>query len=407
VTAISSSLTWLDYSEHERRKVLDVIRALGERDTRDELGVGAVRDAFADALFPGTSTIETRARYFLFVPWVYRAVEAGAAGPVSERARNAELDLIGPLQSSDDNEGTIGSRAQRHLQRLPSSVYWLGLERWGIRLFGGSQSQYHSMLDRAGGSRRVRRNDDGEPVDGSPSANWHRGIPDPPGNFPRGISFRLAFQEAAYLRERIMTHCHDSLLAFLVDRGCRWESVGFAWEHPQLGEFPATTGELLDHARAFSEVFHGAALLYNLMLAQLAERGELVRDYQQRLAKWGALLEVEGHRLASWDRGRFWQLLDQTEARITPSTRRFVTTWLDLALGGDESVVRGENVAARTLIHLRERDLKRGQARLDSRRALEMWGGEAGTGRLTYRWPVAQRITLDILAGLEAEASRA
>ena len=33
-----STFTWLDYSEHERRKMLDVIELFGEKTTRDELG---------------------------------------------------------------------------------------------------------------------------------------------------------------------------------------------------------------------------------------------------------------------------------------------------------------------------------------------------------------------------------
>ena len=67
-----SAFVWLDYSERERRKMLDVVDLFGEHDTRDELGIGSVRDAFADMLFPGTSTIMTRARYFLLVPWTYQ-----------------------------------------------------------------------------------------------------------------------------------------------------------------------------------------------------------------------------------------------------------------------------------------------------------------------------------------------
>ena len=64
-------VVWLNYSERERRKMLDVVDLFGEHDTRDELGIGSVRDAFADMLFPGTSTIMTRARYFLLVPWTW------------------------------------------------------------------------------------------------------------------------------------------------------------------------------------------------------------------------------------------------------------------------------------------------------------------------------------------------
>ncbi len=40
---------------------MEVIDLFGEDDTRDELGLGTIRDGFADLLFPGTSTIQTRA----------------------------------------------------------------------------------------------------------------------------------------------------------------------------------------------------------------------------------------------------------------------------------------------------------------------------------------------------------
>ena len=49
-----SSFTWLDYSERDRRKMLEVVDLFKERETRDELGLGAVRDSFADQFFPGT-----------------------------------------------------------------------------------------------------------------------------------------------------------------------------------------------------------------------------------------------------------------------------------------------------------------------------------------------------------------
>ena len=48
-----SAFVWLDYSESERRKMLDVVDLFREHDTRDELGIGSVRDAFADMLYLG------------------------------------------------------------------------------------------------------------------------------------------------------------------------------------------------------------------------------------------------------------------------------------------------------------------------------------------------------------------
>lgn len=43
-------------------KMAEVIDLFREHDTRDELGLGVICDALADLLFPGTSTLQTRAR---------------------------------------------------------------------------------------------------------------------------------------------------------------------------------------------------------------------------------------------------------------------------------------------------------------------------------------------------------
>src|SRR5712691_7430412 len=87
-----SAFVWLDYSESERRKMLDVVDLFREHDTRDELGIGSVRDAFADMLFPGTSTIMTRARYFLLVAWTYQRLERlrVKSGEIAARATQSQ-----------------------------------------------------------------------------------------------------------------------------------------------------------------------------------------------------------------------------------------------------------------------------------------------------------------------------
>ena len=86
-----SEFVWLDYSEKDRRKMLEVVDLFKEHDTRDELGIGSVRDSFADQMFPGTSTIMTRARYFLLVAWTYQRLEKQhiSAAQFAVRARRA------------------------------------------------------------------------------------------------------------------------------------------------------------------------------------------------------------------------------------------------------------------------------------------------------------------------------
>src|SRR5215207_3503978 len=102
-----SSFAWLDYSEHDRRSALDVIDKFREHETRDELGLAAIRDGLADLFFPGTGTVQTRARYFLFVPWMYLELERRGtpSSEVAARARRFEIALVDVLASSDDADG--------------------------------------------------------------------------------------------------------------------------------------------------------------------------------------------------------------------------------------------------------------------------------------------------------------
>jgi hypothetical protein len=88
--AMSSIFAWVDFAEDDHRKMSDIIALFGEKDTRDELGLGGIRDTFADLLFPATSTIQTRARYFLFIPWITRSWNAAArCPPISNGLRGA------------------------------------------------------------------------------------------------------------------------------------------------------------------------------------------------------------------------------------------------------------------------------------------------------------------------------
>lgn len=401
---MSSSFTWLDYSEGERRKMLDVIDLFRQKETRDELGLGVVRDAFADLLFPGTSTIQTRARYFLFVPWIYRGLERRKIGSarIATEAREREVTLTDAIVGSEDSDGVFGKRSRRNLKRLPSSVYWQGLSTWGIRLFPGSQAQYHRSLDgyyRA--TRRGERTDDGEPVDGGTDPNWHPNLPREQSGFLTRSSFRLTKGEGEYLRERILACVPNTLMAFLVDRGRLTQSVSFPWEHEQYEDFPSRVRGQLYHARNFSEAAHGAPLLYNLMLAKAKEDEELANGYGAWLSEWADSLEARRSELADWDRSEFWEIVAPEGSGVAPAARTFIDCWLDMALDPETAAGAAENEDARRLIIDREVALKGSLARLRNQSALELWNEASGTYQIDYRWANAQTIVADILRGLE------
>jgi len=389
------------------RDVLDLFR---ERDTRDELGIGVIRDAFADLLFPGTTTIQTRARYFLFVPWIYLNLEHKRV-PVSRfeiRLRQDENYLARCLLASGESDGVIGRVAGDKLQRTPSNIYWLGLQSWGIRLFPGGQAEYHRSIDSfhaSIGRALAAREEHSE--DFAVRRNWHGGVPKAPEGFPEGATLALAAEEARYLCERIAaaetTSGQESMLAYLA-RAAGPTECEFAWMHPLAPAAPPHIRRWLGHMRGFSETIHGGALLYNLMLARLDRREQLTKQYEEALADWRQMIDEREEELAGWDRGDFWTLVGESGAMVSRWTREFVDAWLEIALDPARRARLTDDLGAQRLIEQRERRLKRGRARLVSKRALESWSGYSGTGRLAYRWSVASRLLGDIYVGLDDDA---
>jgi hypothetical protein len=138
---------WLDYDERDAQRMREVFAAFDDKETIDSLGFGVIRDSMSDQLFPGISTIQTRARYFFFVPWICQVLEAEAVPPgrFNARLREFEVALIESLREVEgSNQGVIGYRARKRLTRLPSTVYWSGLQAFGIRQLSLTLAEYRS-----------------------------------------------------------------------------------------------------------------------------------------------------------------------------------------------------------------------------------------------------------------------
>jgi hypothetical protein len=403
---MESSFTWLDYSEKDRQEVLNILDLLKKSETRDELGIGVVRDAFSDILFPGTSTIQTRAKYFLFIPWIYKSLEEKKvpSSKIEGRGRKEEIHLIYSLLKSDDHDGIIGKEAKEDLQRLASSIYWNGLEAWGIRLYPYSISDYHRTLDAFYRADRAASHSIDEDMEGvEKRRNWHPGLPSAPDNFPEKASFHLTYEEASYLKERIILRCPDTMLSCLVTSDLQKESVFFPWDHPICPALPEKIKEELFHARNFSETIYGAALLYNLMLAEKARDEDMASNYSDGLIEWAESLKSLRVEFTRWDsEKRFWEIISEHGARPTISTKNFIANWLKIALSPQRAKSVAEDDYARDLIYRREVQLKGKLAKLDNSEALDRWMRlkPKMPGQLKYRWHTAEKIVSDILTGL-------
>jgi hypothetical protein len=401
---MASRLGWLDHDPEERERATRILALFREKDARDELGLGGIRESIADQLFPGTSTIQTRLRYMLFVPWIYRYLEDErcSSSAVAQRARKLEVALIAPLLDEQE-QGVFGVRARGDLKRLPSSVYWAGLGSWGIRGFAGSLDQYHAAFDRLHSLRSPAASLDDDDPRASARATWDPALPAPPERFPDGISLQLTREEAEYLRDRICVRHPGSLLAWLTHDPEPALDDPYIWMHPRRGSFPLEQRELVHHAHLFAQVMSGAALLYNLELARVHGREELVHEHSETLAQWAGALAGKATQtlLHDWTLARFWYLVCDHGHTITHGVRAFVETWVQLARSGSLDLIDGN--AARALVRARERSLKGVRSRFDNARARDQWGGYAGLGLSEYRWPVTRRFLSDLAAGLAAE----
>lgn len=385
-----SFLAWIDFDQADRDRTRRIMDLFGQEDTRDELGLGSVRDALADLMFPGTSTIQTRMRYMLFVPWIYRMAGAhkGTAAARRELARALEIRLIEALVRGGETQNVIGSAAREKLKRLPSDVYWAGLLTLGIRRFQGS------------------RNACLEATPGEAQTLWAAGLPPAPEGFLSSpdstATFPLTTEEAGFLRDRLAQDAPHSLFTHLSRQATATECE-MIWQHPARADWPDHIRTLIGHAERFSRLMHGASLLYNLMLSEKAAQmqgtnesnwHERVETYSKMLDTWTA--ETPGDLFADWDLQDLWLLAQGTIHDVKPHSRRFIETWRDTVLA-TRGKVRND-ATARALVRDRETRLKGAKSRFRNDGALLRWSGASGTAPLNFRWqPVVTNHVRDLV----------
>lgn len=202
VSSVEPSLGWTYLSREElaRAKAQMEDQSLG---VRDEIGFLTIHQRYADRFFPGTSVLHTRARYAIFVPWIFEDL-AGLVGPAASRElRERERLLAGRLSWAGESD-VIGGRVYPNpSSQPPSTVYWNALGVWGIlrpRPDGRtiSRAQALHLLKNVG----ARTDDDGQPL--LHSAAPFLTLPKRPDTWRDGaISLRLTIPEAAFLRERL------------------------------------------------------------------------------------------------------------------------------------------------------------------------------------------------------------
>lgn len=403
---MASVVAWLDTSAEEQRRAREIIALFAQPESRDELGIGQIRDAFSNTLFPGTSVIQTRARYFLFVPWIYRdGLNRKHTGQdLKAWADTQERRLVEALGKAGATDGLIGRVAGAAVKRLPSAIYWAGLVRYGIltrdaapdQLTGAIGSQFADAA--AADELAVRM-----------SSEWNPTLPPAPAGFPGEIpgGFAMSHDEASWLAEQIQRAAQGTLLTHLLraDSAPDADSSG-PWEDTAARTAPPAVRQQLRHAQLFSLCMHGAALLYNQLVGERYEQQRLnavpdpVSTYRGRLRGWAEDCEAARHQIAAWDRRDMWDLIALANPNVGPVTKTFVNTWLDAVTSGGYAEVSSDN-RLRDLVADRERYQKKAQSRLINDHLLRTWSGASGSSRLDFRWQQVRGIVTDIRNGID------
>jgi len=230
---------------------------------------------------------------------------------------------------------------------------------------------------------------------------WHPRLPAPPEKFPDNIenlSFDLTQDEASFLLDRLVKAQKDSLFTFLALNSEPVDSA-YPWQHPDLHRFTTEHRELLQYAEYFSTLMHGAAFLYNLMLAEVAGRETLDAEHRDNLVAWKGSLLACRHLGLPLD--RLWELTVGRGHTITDRTKKFVSAWHRRVLETRGDVA--DDAECRALVREREMWLKKSRSRFTNARARDQWKGYAGTGQLSYRWRNVKTLLADLYAGLKGK----
>jgi hypothetical protein len=416
----TSGIGWIDFSSEHREKVKTIIDLLASPGVVDELGIGTIRDSFSDTLFPGISTIQTRAKYFITVPRIFRDYKALRPAerrrlPLADYLKQQEnlcMTCLTRNHRADPQDGIIGklfAEKRGEVQRKPSSVYWNGLRTFGlvktklslqefVRTFADPDAVLHDLIQ----GTDEEKGDDPDAVESDgPAVN----TPAYAGNWQEPLTLHLSFEEATFLARQVETRVPESLLGqILMDDAIRttfvelpqeWSFATFCDFSPFLDKLSAELQRTLVAAGDFWQLLKGAHIRYNVLLQRRHGTEAKTNEFEEVWRVWCE--EIGGFPWERWTTQTLWDLASRHRRQVREFTKRFVGKWIEAVHAGTSGVG-----ALDTLVTQQELLNKKGRARLKPN-AEERVTGWIGIESLDYRYPQARAIIQDIHAGLTSK----
>jgi Family of unknown function (DUF6361) len=395
---------WIDFSNEHRDKVMSVLDALKEKGAVDELGIGIIRDRLADLLFPGISTIQTRAKYFLLIPWIIQHLETRKVRSKDfvQELHKLEYKFIDILAEGNDEIGVFGRDSRGDLKRKPSSVYWNALRTYKICKLNLSLHQYVGLIDdvirnnehNESELKEADKEQGGDDLDALATITngsfWN--VCSPLDNWLDDLSIQLTKKEAEFLREAIRFAVPDSLLAYLLSREHLHkidDMKNIETVTSILPDLPEKLQQNVLLALDFANLIYGANIRYNIIFNHINRREN--ETVNERWVEWCAHMKNE-FPFDRWDTSLLFYKTDPDKP-----TRYFIEKWVEFVF----SKQYDQTSEIDELIRKRELFKKDTRSKLRvNHQSVESW---IGLGKLTYRWKNVRDILHDIQQGISSD----
>jgi hypothetical protein len=241
----------------ERSQVSKILQAIREQQAVDELGIGRLRDAFSNRMFPGMSTLQHHAKYFVVLPAMYYELTKDSYDRVAEinnKIISSEIRITDRfVRWAQDNgnpywrNGITGSDVleqakadtTKYVKYDPTYIYWNGMATYNMVNLHGNLAQYILGCSR----RRIQHEEEDDPtvLSGERPAF---SICDEKYDFnsDEPLSLELTEKEAKYMLEHVTraTGSKNSLLSFLFSNNtpiCKnYLALGDLWKDKVDGD---------------------------------------------------------------------------------------------------------------------------------------------------------------------------
>ena len=298
---------YINFSNEEKNNLYRVIQSIREHHAIDELGIGRIRDAFSNEMFPGMSTLQNRAKYFAVLPALYYQAEKGRYNNVREvRQRVLDLEikltrqLMNGAETSEERYGITGSTlieqaerdSSKYVKYDPSYIYWGGLVTYDMVRTDGNIYQliYERSRLRQESPERLKKTTSEENDGDAEGYNGRAQLFNTGGlsyvfDGRTPIPVKLSKAEAAFIHSRITEseRSRDSLLAYILNH----PDVPILENYLELGavwnELPATLRRVYVLSARFSLFTYLLRIFYNYLYVKKTQDEEsaqpLMDDY--------------------------------------------------------------------------------------------------------------------------------